>query len=103
MTRLGRDPSRLWVGYTGFGMGADPETARMRHNVGHDRAPENAATAVDPPAERTPDQAIAEIRRLRAAGVTHLPVGFRWRTATELMAGMERFARDVMRAFLAPG
>jgi alkanesulfonate monooxygenase SsuD/methylene tetrahydromethanopterin reductase-like flavin-dependent oxidoreductase (luciferase family) len=99
MARRGRDSSRLWVGYTGFAMGSDPETARMRHNVGHTSVQEGAIPEAMPASERSPDDAIAEIARLRAAGVTHLLVGFAWRTASELMAGMQRFARNVMPAF----
>jgi probable F420-dependent oxidoreductase len=90
MLEKGRDPSGLWVGYSGLGMGRDPETERMRQHVGD---------TVEKPPIRTPDEAIAAIEEYRAAGVTYLSVGFAWQTAAELMREMERFAREVMPAF----
>jgi probable F420-dependent oxidoreductase len=91
MARLGRDPSRLWVGYTGLSMGSDEQTAAMRSHVA-------AEVAHDGPA-RTPAEAIERIHRFREAGVTFLSVGFSWRTATELIDRMEHFAAEVMPAF----
>lgn len=92
MAALGRDPDTLWVGYTGFGFGADAdaEVRQMRRHAGDD---------VPQPRIETPADAIAEIERYRAAGVTFLNVGFPWRTPPELMDGLRRFAREVMGAF----
>jgi probable F420-dependent oxidoreductase len=90
MQALGRDPSRLWVGYTGFGFGSDPETARMRAHVGD---------TTEKRSPRTPEETIAAIEAYRDAGVTFLSVGFPWQNAAELMARMRRFAREVMPAF----
>jgi probable F420-dependent oxidoreductase len=90
MEPLGRDPAGLWVGYTGFGVGSDPEVARMRRHAG-DAAAE--------PVHRSPEESIAEIERYRAAGVTFLSVGFEWRQPDELKRELERFARQVMPAF----
>ena len=91
MERLGRDPQRLWVGYTGFGMGEDKQTRAMRHDAG-DAAPDEGPA-------RSAGEAIERIERFRRAGVTFLCVGFPWGTAGELMDQMERFASDVMPAF----
>ena len=91
MSRLDRDPSRLWVGYTGLGMGADEQTAAMRRHVAEEVENEGPA--------RTAGEAIERINRFREAGVTFLSVGFSWRTAGELMERMEQFAADVMPAF----
>ena len=91
MERLGRDPSGLWVGYTGFGMGADRQVQAMRHDAGDTIANEGPAL--------TPADAIERIERFREAGVTFLSVGFPWRTVGELMEQMERFAAEVMPAF----
>jgi len=91
MARLGRDPSSLWIGYTGVSMGADAEVTRMRRHV-RDSGPA--------PVDGYDSNAlIAQIESYRAAGVTFLSVGIPWRTAPELMQGLERFAREVMPAF----
>jgi alkanesulfonate monooxygenase SsuD/methylene tetrahydromethanopterin reductase-like flavin-dependent oxidoreductase (luciferase family) len=94
MEKLGRDPSKLWVGFA-IGLGHDPETARMRAHVGTD----GGDVQVESTPRKTPEQAIEEIRKLRAAGVTFVSVGVPWRTVDELMQGLRGFARDVMPAF----
>ncbi len=91
MRKLGRDPDSLWVGYTGFSMGADAQVQAMRRHAG------DSAAAEPPPA--TPADAIARIAALREAGVNFLTVGLSWRDATELERELERFAREVMPAF----
>ena len=91
MERLGRDPGKLWVGYTGFGMGEDKQTRAMRHDAG-DAAPDEGPA-------RSAGEAIERIERFRRAGVTFLSMGFPWQTAGELMEQLERFASDVMPAF----
>jgi probable F420-dependent oxidoreductase len=92
MQRLGRDVAELWVGYTGFSMGSgeDRLLSDMRQHAGGAISGVRAAT---------PEEAIREIERHRAAGVTHLSPGLSWQTAGELMAGLEFFAREVMPAF----
>ena len=91
MIALGRDPARLWVGYTGLSMGADAQTGAMRRHV--DESLDDAGPA------HTAGEAIERIERFREAGVTFLSVGFSWRTPDELREQMERFAADVMPAF----
>lgn len=89
---VGRGDEPLWVGYTGFGMGSDPETARMRSHV--DQRP-----MADPGGAKTPAQAISEIRQYENAGATFLSVGLQWSNAEELRAGLRSFAAEVMPAF----
>jgi probable F420-dependent oxidoreductase len=91
MSKVGRDPSDLWVGYSGLSMGADEQTAAMRRHVADDVENEGPA--------RTPAEAIERIHRFREAGVTFLSVGFSWRTPAELMERMEHFSAEVMPAF----
>lgn len=86
----GRDPDAMWFGYTGLGMGDDPETRRARQHAGD---------AIAESRQRTSDEAIEEIRRFRDIGINFLSIGFQWRTAEEFIAQMERFAGEVMPAF----
>ncbi|HEY8837382.1 MAG TPA: LLM class F420-dependent oxidoreductase [Dehalococcoidia bacterium] len=90
MTRIGRDPDALWVGFTGFSIGSDPEVRRMREHVDD---------GIERPSVQDAEHAIAEIERYRAAGVTFLSVGLPWQNAADLMRGLEWFARKVMPAF----
>lgn len=88
----GRANEPLWVGFTGFGMGSDPETARMRAHV--DNREVSAGTS-----SRSPAEAITEIERYAAAGVNFLSVGFEWSTADDLRRELRAFAADVLPAF----
>ncbi len=93
MAALGRDPERLWVGYTGLSLGADAEVQAMRGHVSSGSAAAGPATPL-----RDRDESVAAIRRYAAAGVTFLSLGFAWQNARELMRELERFARDVLPA-----
>jgi probable F420-dependent oxidoreductase len=90
MLRLGRDPSSLWVGYTGFAVGTDPQVRQMRRHAGD--------TGTEPVA-RNPEESIREIERYRAVDVNFLSVGFAWQTPGDLLRELRHFARDVMPAF----
>lgn len=91
-TAAGHANEPLWVGFTGFGMGNDPETARMRGHV------ENRELDGLRP-RRTPAEAVAEIHRYAAAGVNFLSVGFEWSTPDGLRRELRWFAADVLPAF----
>jgi probable F420-dependent oxidoreductase len=88
----GRAEDPLWVGFTGFGMGTDAETARMRGHV------DNREVATRP-GRRTPAAAVGEIERYAAAGVNFLSVGFEWATADDLRRELRSFAAEVLPAF----
>jgi probable F420-dependent oxidoreductase len=88
----GRADAPLWVGFTGFGMASDPETARMRGHVDNREVP-----IVAP--RRTPDEAVAAIQGYAAAGVNFLSVGFEWASADDLRRELRSFATEVMPAF----
>jgi probable F420-dependent oxidoreductase len=90
MLRAGRDPDALFLGYTGFPGGTDPQTEQARRHAGD---------PVSTMRERTVAETIAEIRRYEATGLNFLSVGFAWRTPAELIEQLEAFARDVMPAF----
>jgi probable F420-dependent oxidoreductase len=94
MAALGRDPARLWVGYTGLSLGADAEVQAMRGHVGSG----SAAAAGPLPPLRDRDEIAAAIRQYADAGVTFISLGFGWRNAGELMRELERFARDILPA-----
>jgi hypothetical protein len=51
------------------------------------------------PSRRTPEQCIAAIEELRAAGAKLVIAGFGWRNGADLRNELDWFARDVIPAF----
>jgi probable F420-dependent oxidoreductase len=91
MAALDRDPSELWVGYTGIGIGTDERVGEMRRHAGDTVEKENPISSAD--------EAIDRIARYREAGVTFVSVGTSWSTAAELQDGLRWFAAEVLPAF----
>jgi alkanesulfonate monooxygenase SsuD/methylene tetrahydromethanopterin reductase-like flavin-dependent oxidoreductase (luciferase family) len=87
MQALGRDPSGLWVG-TSLTLGVDPDSERA---VAHHSGVEREAVTL-----QTPDDVVAEVERLRAAGVTYFTTSFNWADAGDLLRQMEQFATELM-------
>jgi probable F420-dependent oxidoreductase len=90
-TERGRDPDTIWM--TGnLSLDPDPDSGKAARHVAGGRY-------VHVVAGGGREQIIAAVEEHRAAGVDLLNVGLRWGTVGDLVAGLERFADEVIPAF----
>jgi probable F420-dependent oxidoreductase len=86
----GRDPEALWFAGS-LDLSLDPATQQATRHVSADRYASFSALGND--------EVIATIEQERAAGVNLISIGMRWDTVDDLIAGLERFAAEIIPTF----
>lgn len=88
--QAGRDAEAFHFGFNALAVGVDEALIKARRLAGDTAAQAQSRTAAE---------TIREVELYRDAGVNYLTIAFPWRTPTDYVGELERFAREVMPAF----